>query len=291
MSDFAPSDTVWDTAPSFAMEDFEVANERDEDDFIMGNIDDSHNIVDDMDDDLLMLVAEDEDEDEEIDELHGLGPFDSTATGNNTATMTLNTSNNLPSVREEPSYHNDDDDDVMEHIPSVSDNDNSLHSRNHSHHQRFEDTYGNHSQSQFQFHRSPPPRVVSSNSAMGLAVSGLQPPLVSPDQGSASVHSGFEDTVTRGVRKTHSMPSQMTELQRQYQQTLKKLARSMRQSDVTRRIVQRQRSSDEAAKFVPNLSSSGHSVGSEGGRQDFFLSDRCKELEEDRKQLFRMINY
>lgn len=110
--------------------------------------------------------------------------------------------------------------------------------------------------------RSPPPRVVSNNMAPA-------PAKVSP-----------QSAPVRGVRRAQSTPlPQMTELQRQYQQTVKKLAKSMRQSDATRRIVQRQRSDDGSSFFVQDTSS------------DFFLSDRCRELEDDRKRLFRMINY
>jgi hypothetical protein len=74
------------------------------------------------------------------------------------------------------------------------------------------------------------------------------------------------------------------ELQRQYQHTLRKLAKSMRRSDATRSIVKRQK---------PMTFKSVASAMREGRRAsmyNFFQSERCKELEESRRQLLRFIN-
>lgn len=82
---------------------------------------------------------------------------------------------------------------------------------------------------------------------------------------------------------TNSPPSlpKPDELQRQYQQTLRKLAKSMRRSDATRSIVKRQKPLNFKAT---TLHSSSRAVS------NFFQSERCKELEESRRQLLRFIN-
>jgi hypothetical protein len=69
-----------------------------------------------------------------------------------------------------------------------------------------------------------------------------------------------------------------TELHMQYQNTLKKLAKSMRRSDATRSVIKRQR------KFSPSLSFESDD------ETDFFTSPRCQQLEQSRKRLFRVIN-
>jgi hypothetical protein len=68
------------------------------------------------------------------------------------------------------------------------------------------------------------------------------------------------------------------ELQMQYQNTIKKLAKSMRRSDATRSVIKRQR------KFSPSLSFESDD------ETDFFTSPRCQQLEQSRKRLFRVIN-
>lgn len=70
--------------------------------------------------------------------------------------------------------------------------------------------------------------------------------------------------------------SESSELQRQYQATLEKLAKSMRRSDETRSIVKRQRLHSPDLKIA-------------GAQTDFFNSERCRELEESRVKLVRMM--
>jgi hypothetical protein len=74
------------------------------------------------------------------------------------------------------------------------------------------------------------------------------------------------------------------ELQRQYQHTLRKLAKSMRRSDATRSIVKRQK--PMTFKGV----ASAVRQGRRASMYNFFQSERCKELEESRRQLLRFIN-
>lgn len=66
----------------------------------------------------------------------------------------------------------------------------------------------------------------------------------------------------------------MTELQMQYQRTLRKLATSMRRSDETRCIIKRQRVSSSCGRF---------------DESDFFASPREKAMEESRRKLYDMI--
>lgn len=67
------------------------------------------------------------------------------------------------------------------------------------------------------------------------------------------------------------------ELQVQYKRTLKKLAKSIRQSDATRSQIKRQKRLASAS-----LSDSEDDC-------DFFTSRRCMELEKSRKQLLKLI--
>jgi hypothetical protein len=78
------------------------------------------------------------------------------------------------------------------------------------------------------------------------------------------------------------------ELQRQYQHTLRKLAKSMRRSDATRSIVKRQK-----ALHFKEMSVAMRGRGGDPSAMavaNFFQSERCKELEETRRQLLRFIN-
>jgi hypothetical protein len=70
----------------------------------------------------------------------------------------------------------------------------------------------------------------------------------------------------------------LTELQMQYQTTLKKLANSMRQSDATRSVLKRQR------EFSPSLSFESD------GETDYFSSPRCRQLEQSRKRLLCVVD-
>jgi hypothetical protein len=76
----------------------------------------------------------------------------------------------------------------------------------------------------------------------------------------------------------HVQLPDLTELQRQYQHTLHKLARSMRQSDATRSLIKRQK-----RMLSPTFSMPGRD-------EDFFTSDRCARLEESRRKLFNAIS-
>lgn len=78
-----------------------------------------------------------------------------------------------------------------------------------------------------------------------------------------------------------SLPN-LEELQRQYQQTLRKLAKSMRRSDATRSIVKRQKPLNFKGALI--------AINSSRAESNFFQSERCKELEASRRQLLRFIN-
>jgi hypothetical protein len=83
-----------------------------------------------------------------------------------------------------------------------------------------------------------------------------------------------EGAVTSTAPSPTPFPS-AAELQRQYQHTLRKLAKSMRRSDATRSIVKRQK-----PLHFKEMSAA----------MNFFHSERCKELEDSRRQLLRFIN-
>lgn len=74
-----------------------------------------------------------------------------------------------------------------------------------------------------------------------------------------------------------SLPD-VTELQIQYQRTLKKLTRSMQRSDETRSIVKRQRLCSSAAKIYKE------------GENDFFSSPQAKAIEEAREKLYEVLS-
>jgi hypothetical protein len=69
----------------------------------------------------------------------------------------------------------------------------------------------------------------------------------------------------------------LAQLKIQYDETLKKLAKSMRRSDVTRSVIKRQR------KVLPSLSFDSATA------PDFFTGPRFEELEKERKRLLRLI--
>ena len=77
-------------------------------------------------------------------------------------------------------------------------------------------------------------------------------------------------------------PDEAYKLQLQYKRTLKKLAKSMRRSDATRTIVKRQRSS---MSIHSGLSSD------EDLSEDFFVGDRCAQVEQSRKSLFQLLQH
>jgi hypothetical protein len=70
----------------------------------------------------------------------------------------------------------------------------------------------------------------------------------------------------------------LTELEKHYQETFKKLAKSMRRSDETRDVIKRQR------KVSPSLSFDSFNA------PDFFASPRLKQSEQSRKRLLTLIN-
>jgi hypothetical protein len=70
----------------------------------------------------------------------------------------------------------------------------------------------------------------------------------------------------------------LTELQMQYQDTLKKLAKSMRRSDATRSVIKRQR------KVTPSLSFESDNA------KDFFASPNLQQLEQSRNDFLFLIN-
>jgi hypothetical protein len=88
----------------------------------------------------------------------------------------------------------------------------------------------------------------------------------------------FSSQITPDQKYEEIQLPDSTELHMQYQNTLKKLAKSMRRSDATRSVIKRQR------RCSPSLS-----VESDD-RTDYFTSPRCQELEQSRNRLFRIIN-
>ena len=112
------------------------------------------------------------------------------------------------------------------------------------------------------------------------SISSSSPHRISPER-SMSCHSTDSSTAAASL------------LQVQYQDGLRKLAKSMRHSDMTRSVIKRQRI--VAPSFSFTSSHSGGSNNSQGGAaqsmtQDFFLSHRCKELEDSRRKIFRMLS-
>jgi hypothetical protein len=89
----------------------------------------------------------------------------------------------------------------------------------------------------------------------------------------------------------HSTDSSISALQVQYQDGLRKLAKSMRHSDMTRSVIKRQRIVAPTLSFTSSHSRDSNShAGTQSLTQDFFLSPRCKELEDSRRKIFRMLS-
>jgi hypothetical protein len=83
----------------------------------------------------------------------------------------------------------------------------------------------------------------------------------------------FCSEVSPEMKDEHVPLPGLTELQMQYQDTLKKLAKSMRRSDVSRSVIKRQR------KVTPSLSFESDSA------KDFFAGPRLQQFEQSRKRL------
>jgi hypothetical protein len=88
----------------------------------------------------------------------------------------------------------------------------------------------------------------------------------------------FCNEVLSDSKIDHAPLPGVTELEKHYQDTLKKLAKSMQRSDLTRDVIKRQR------KVTPSLSFES------ANREDFFASPRLKESEQSRKRLLNLIN-
>jgi hypothetical protein len=88
----------------------------------------------------------------------------------------------------------------------------------------------------------------------------------------------FSDEVSPDAKNEHVPLPGLTELQMQYQNSLKKLAKSMQRSDVTRSVIKRQR------KVTPSLSFESDNA------KDFFAGPRMQQLEQSRKRLLCVIN-
>jgi hypothetical protein len=89
----------------------------------------------------------------------------------------------------------------------------------------------------------------------------------------------FSYEVSPDAKRNEHVPLPgLTELQMQYQNSLKKLAKSMQRSDVTRSVIKRQR------KVTPSLSFESDNA------KDFFAGPRMQQLEQSRKRLLCVIN-
>lgn len=84
--------------------------------------------------------------------------------------------------------------------------------------------------------------------------------------------------------KTMPLPD-LGELQEQYNRTLKSLAKSMRRSDATRSVIKQQ------SRMLPTATYSFNSNDGSTQSTDFFSSNKCRELEETRRQLFQVISH
>lgn len=76
----------------------------------------------------------------------------------------------------------------------------------------------------------------------------------------------------------------IAELEIQYNRSLIRFTKSMQRSDQTRSIVKRQRSSAVSTRTET------HDHDNDDASDDFFVSARCKELEETRRQVYKMLN-
>lgn len=89
----------------------------------------------------------------------------------------------------------------------------------------------------------------------------------------------FSNDVSTDAKNNEHVPLPgLTELQVQYQNSLKKLAKSMQRSDATRSVIHHQR------KATPSLSFESDNV------RDFFAGPRLQQLEQSRKRLLCVIN-
>jgi hypothetical protein len=119
--------------------------------------------------------------------------------------------------------------------------------------------------------RPPPPKKHRSFNTNTEAP--RRPP---PPQRHRSMYTARE--VSHDAKNEHVPLPGLTELQMQYQNSLKKLTKSMQRSDVTRSVITRQR------KVTPSLSFDSDNA------KDFFAGPRMQQLEESRKRLLCVIN-
>ena len=180
-------------------------------------------------------------------------------------------------------------------------------------------TFSTSSESPLQQRRTPPMRTVSSDSFRSpvhlMATLTLDsticsprrslstpasPRLVSPGGGGGGGGGGRESSICSSTLQQPSAAA-VNPLDQMYREGLKKLARSMKHSDMTRNMIKRQ----SLSKFSYRTTSRGNSSVAIGintavpappptplylyKQKEFFLSSRCKEVEQCRRQLFDMI--
>lgn len=175
-------------------------------------------------------------------------------------------------------------------------------------------TYSTSSESPLQQQRRTPMRTLSSDSFRSpvhlMATLTLDsssprrslsipssPRLVSPGGGC-----GARESICSSTQQPSA--TAVNPLDQMYREGLKKLARSMKHSDMTRNMIKRQ----SLSKFSYRRGAGGSGIGGVGGsigintavaapptplylhkQKEFFLSSRCKEVEHCRRQLFDMI--
>jgi hypothetical protein len=88
----------------------------------------------------------------------------------------------------------------------------------------------------------------------------------------------FSNEVSPDAKNEHVPLPGLAELQMEYQNSLKKLAKSMQRSDMTRSVIKLQR------KVTPSLSFESENA------KDFFAGPRMQQLEQSRKRLLCVIN-
>jgi hypothetical protein len=108
---------------------------------------------------------------------------------------------------------------------------------------------------------------------------GLVPRTPSPHQSSMLFDDEAHQITPEKRKRCEVSVPVMTELQLQYQRTLKKLALSMQRSDETRSIVKRQRLCSSTASIYDDE------------ENDFFSSPQAKAIEEARTRLYESIYF
>jgi hypothetical protein len=121
------------------------------------------------------------------------------------------------------------------------------------------------------------PRRNSLSTFSMISTNDYAPPQ-SPGQEKQQASFDFSGQITPDQKNEEIQLPDLTELQMQYQNTLKKLGKSMRRSDVTRSVFKRQR------KFSPSLSFESDD------ETDYLANPRWQQLEQSQKGLFCVIN-